>query len=633
MKKQTRSKKLPESFEKFSIGIIFACSTLNGVSAQEGNPVDPSTAACPAELEAPAATVRQLFDQAETKFKTVDEFLAVLPKEITSNFIFMGESRSFQSGTRANPRVIMTSPNSDVRLSFSTDPGGRGYNNIEFSFWDPIKRKYEYKELTFSGNGSKPPKRHGDVACTTCHGNPPKPNWDTYNFWSGAIPFNKDTIVKGTKESEWYLGYLDRINNKVPGNRMQYLTPLESRGDIESSLSSGGYLTRRYLDNNGNKQLGNGGGVGVQFFDNVVARQRCAEAKNLSEKDIFPKVKYLLAGLAAGCSSSDLDKFVPEWYPSVAKNFFYSSMKNFDLNKVDNAELRNTVYKQVEDDTNRRQLYQKRDKEGRQKVFFERELGSLEKAEAEMKTNIDAIGLNAVGTSPGENKANIGETASGVAQMRYYLQPFGVDVSRFSSSIDPSTYSFADLFSASFLDQAESQKINKQIESDPKLNEMDRCKALAKLSMDAIGGDQAFRDKIIDASQGMCRQRLKDQNLEVKFINELDKQAIKFNAAEAFKKRCASCHSDQTAVGIDYSVGGAPVFPFKQIVKLEEKIKSVDGRLIGLASKMRERINRPHQYPGAMPLEEIVKMTDEEKAFMNLWLNQFLNDDQLSMER
>lgn len=152
-------------------GSLLLLSLTGGALAQEDG--------CPIPtVDKDAAKVKSLFEQVKSgqrNFDSVDGFLEQLSKDtpnLMSNFILMGESRSFQTASRENPRVILMSPGGDVRLTFNTDPNQRGYNNIEISFWNPQKREFEYRELAL---GSTPPaklKAHGgkelEGACSTC---------------------------------------------------------------------------------------------------------------------------------------------------------------------------------------------------------------------------------------------------------------------------------------------------------------------------------------------------------------------------------------------------------------------------------------------------------------------------------
>jgi hypothetical protein len=208
--------------------------------------------------------------------------------------------------------------------------------------------------------------------------------------------------------------------------------------------------------------------------------------------------------------------------------------------------------------------------------------------------------------------------------MRYFLEPMGVLVSRLSTSIDSTTYSFADLFTNDYISQEEEEIINKEI-TEKGLNEKNRCEALAQLSREALT-IKSIEEEVTNKVNAFCDERIfVDEKLQE--IKNLSSNIIKINTQNALANRCASCHAAQTNNFLDYSVGGAPVLPFKNITELEKMIKSPEGQLLGLAEKINDRINRPHQYPGAMPLTGIVELKNEEKAYLNMWIEKFITND------
>lgn len=574
---------------------------------------------CPGPLEMTAVDVKKIVESAPGKMKSVDEFLASLPKTMTSNFIFMGESRSFQNGTKENPRVILTSPKADVRISFNTDPSQRGYNNVEISIWDPVNKKFDYQELSFDDEAKKPGKKHGDTACTTCHGNPPKPNWDTYNYWAGAIPFNKDTLVNGSAEVEWYLNLIRKTtlkDEKTNKSRLRFLTPIEDQMTIETSMKSPGYLMRLYMSDNG-PTPGNAGGVGTQMFDMLQPKQRCAEAKQMTKDPAYPRFKYLLAGMMEGCSANEM---VPAWYSKVATDYFYGAIDGFTAAKS-GEDLYQTTLSKVVEDTDKQQLAVRKDKDNRQRYFFEKQLGSKEAADKEMNLTIKKIGLNAIGIQPGSFRENIGENSSEVGKLRYFLEPLGANISRFSTSIDPNTYSFADLFRSDYMLPEDKIKIDEDIKKKG-LDKIDRCEALAKLSKEALS-DQVVMEDITKNALAICNRRV-ELDKGVIELSKLAESTIEIKVQNILDQNCVSCHKAQTYSQLDYSVGGAQVIPFDDIQLLKFQMNSPQGKLTNLAERIQSRITRPHDYPGAMPLVGVAaEMSKEDTVFLNAWLSQF----------
>lgn len=572
---------------------------------------------CPAPTEQTALEVMELIKKTPTNFMRMEDFLQRLPKTMTSNFIFVADSRSFQTASRENPRVVLTSPDADVRITFNTDKSQRGFNNIEISFWNPKTKKFEYTELVFDPKAEKAPKAHGDTACTTCHGNPPKPNWDTYNYWSGVIPFNKDAIVKDSVEVGWYKNYLGKIKDKKEGNRLQFLTPIEDEKEIDNSLASKGYMTRQFLSENG-PQLGSAGGIATNLFDKLQARQRCAEQTRMKKDKNFNKFKYLLAAMQNGCG--DLEKMVPAWFHKAANDHFYGALEGFKSGDEKDKNVYKKNMSQIVNDTRNRQLGIRKDKDNRQRYFLEKELGSVEASGKEIQHQIDKVGLNAIGIAPGSFNEDIGEDSEDVANYRYFLEPFGVSVSRFSTSIDPTSYSFADTFRGDYLDAAAAAGINKEIQ-DKKLGGKDICEAYKDLSLEAMNAPDLMV-KLLADSQESCNKK-NEMNKGILDLEKIEPGLVEVQVSNILNNRCASCHQDMPSNNLDYSVGGAKVFPFRNISDLKKLMTSPQGKLVGWADKIHDRINRPHNFPGAMPLNGLVKLEDVERTFLNSWIKQF----------
>jgi hypothetical protein len=574
---------------------------------------------CPQPLDQTALEVQELIKDAPTKFKSLESFLQALPDNMKSNFIFMGESRSFQTASKDNPRVILMSPNSDIRLSFNTDPGQRGYNNIEISRWDPEKKEFIYEELTFDSEGQKPPKKHGDLACTTCHGDPPKPNWDTYNYWAGVIPFNKDTIVEGSVEKDWYLDLIKKTEEEPnPANRLSYLKPIEDRAQIEKELKENGYITRQFRDSDGDPQFGNAGGIATELFDRLQERQRCSESNQLSKDPKFDQFKYLLAGIDQFCS---VEEFVPEWFHVVANDYFYGTLDDFEHEKQTDDLYSKNIGK-LRNDTEKRQLRIRKDKDSRQRYFIEKETGSKEISDKEFDLQINKIGLNAIGIAPGQFQENIGEDNYTVSNYRYFLEPFGAGVSRFSTSIDPTTYSFADLFGAGYLSGEARKQIEKEFAAQGK--EMN-CETLKAASLEKLNEEEVMGD-LFKTSSMACKDKKEIENSLVALQEDVSGQfssLVDIQARNIFAGKCASCHKANSYNNLDYSIGGAPIIPFDDLDKLKEYLSSPRSKLIGMTDIIKDRVNRPHNIPGVMPLTDISNLSTDEKKYLTVWLEEF----------
>lgn len=165
---------------------------------------------------------------------TPARFVAALPGHFKLNWILMSRSESLQTGTAGSPRILL--PSADARYVFtigmtehSAYPGAHPHA-IEYMQWDENEKNFRFHEIVLDDigvKGSVPARSRGvsfdDARCSKCHstrnvlnrtaspgttGSPPgivkaknKPNWDAYDSWAGALPFNRDRIYQGSVEA------------------------------------------------------------------------------------------------------------------------------------------------------------------------------------------------------------------------------------------------------------------------------------------------------------------------------------------------------------------------------------------------------------------------------------------------
>lgn len=158
---------------------------------------------------------------------TLDNILNLMREQNTAgggalNWVMIGESESLHETTvkdgKMNPRIAVKSPNSELIVTFNTDPEAAGFNSIEIMRWNGREGRYEFQELSFPlPEGSEGVRQvasenpHGsshaygepgnvDVTgnkCKQCHKSPSmRPNWDTYRAWSGVVPSRDDMLER-----------------------------------------------------------------------------------------------------------------------------------------------------------------------------------------------------------------------------------------------------------------------------------------------------------------------------------------------------------------------------------------------------------------------------------------------------
>lgn len=176
----------------------------------------------------------QTYLSANTTVNTPARFLKALPPEFKRNWILMPRSESLQTGTAKYPRILLPSKNGQrvftIGTALSSSYPGSHPLAIEYMQWDAADKNFRFHEIVLdniSAMGGFPARTRmisiDDTKCSKCHstrnvlntspyrgttGIPNgtvkvknKPNWDTYDSWTGMLPFNRDRIYQGSIEA------------------------------------------------------------------------------------------------------------------------------------------------------------------------------------------------------------------------------------------------------------------------------------------------------------------------------------------------------------------------------------------------------------------------------------------------
>ena len=291
------------------------------------------------------------------------------------NFIVIGESESLQPTTvrdgKMYPRIALKSPNSELWVTFNTDPNEPTYSTLEIMRWNGKKAKYEFMELDFDKN-----KRHMDGTgekCISCHKQPdPRPNWDTYRAWSGVVPSRDDMLEMHARDGEYvegserrigtdgraYLSFLDQVvsaKETNPNDRLAMLdipmdpqvqfagrtppvTELSAREQVElirrQTEERGFYRIPHYPyteglgQSNFDQKTARYTGPSQAAFDQMSGQNFCRISTRLKEHPDYNKFKYYLAGLGEqSCkdnmlSGEQMEQWIPESYRSRITSHF-----------------------------------------------------------------------------------------------------------------------------------------------------------------------------------------------------------------------------------------------------------------------------------------------------------------------
>ncbi len=174
----------------------------------------------------------------------VDAFIGTLPESIRANPVFVYRSGSLQGASFESPRVILgdakkydPSYGSDTIYTFNGDPAHAGYERIEAMEFDAAAARFKFFELTFDGQGNPVRSMDNPPQCMGCHRGPdPRPNWESYDFWTGIYGSNDDRLQSA--EIEPFKTFLTIASNRP---RYQALI-LDERKNILGHSNHGGRL-------------------------------------------------------------------------------------------------------------------------------------------------------------------------------------------------------------------------------------------------------------------------------------------------------------------------------------------------------------------------------------------------------
>ncbi|MCE3014113.1 MAG: hypothetical protein LW878_13715 [Proteobacteria bacterium] len=124
----------------------------------------------------------------DKKVTTIPEFIEGFDQNTKSNFVLMHTSHSLHGATYQKPRALVFSKTAQLVFSFNGDNSQKNGDKIELILFDKTKATFSAHEIDF---GSRKPKViKNPQSCIGCHGSDLRPNWNGYNFWSGAYGSN-----------------------------------------------------------------------------------------------------------------------------------------------------------------------------------------------------------------------------------------------------------------------------------------------------------------------------------------------------------------------------------------------------------------------------------------------------------
>ncbi|MGZ6441016.1 MAG: hypothetical protein ACXWRU_13235 [Pseudobdellovibrionaceae bacterium] len=202
--------------------------------------------------------------------KSIEEALLVVSRQYPEYLEFhtlMYDSFSLQKSSFLEPRVIVYGPKADFILTFNGGTHMRGGNALEVMQYDPSNGKFQFREITFKTplknetaslmteediefeNSNMKYTKANPNKCTSCHGQTPKPIWETYFLWPGAYGGNDDTLTSlfNKKEVQYNGNYGSMLREGVrPGDSQGRLIKLKAGVTDNESLGFRKYIAGKF---------------------------------------------------------------------------------------------------------------------------------------------------------------------------------------------------------------------------------------------------------------------------------------------------------------------------------------------------------------------------------------------------
>ncbi|MBY0518656.1 MAG: hypothetical protein K2P81_17225 [Bacteriovoracaceae bacterium] len=468
------------------------------------------------------------------------------------NMIVIGESESLQPSDVKNgkmyPRVAIKSPNSELWVTFSTDPSNAAYQTLEVMRWNGKAAKYEFMELDFNpnhrqmdGTGEK---------CLSCHKEPnPRPNWDTYRAWAGVVPSRDDMLemkaeggrtLQGPKagmgaDGRAYLSFLEQVvdaKEKKPNDRLALmdlpvddqvqfrdrepkvstLSPRAQFNAIKGQVETTGHYRIPHYPYKSQMKSANFDvktadytGPSQAAFDQMSGQNFCRISNDLKKNPNYDKFKYYIAGVAQGCFQfpGDAKAWIPEsrqqniasWYkanPTVRLRNLSLAKRTPNLNGFD------ATASAIVEDTKQNHSMADEFKMARHERFLDKYMTSVEgRSNTDVQDEASYFarqmqaprlgGFHAIDDAGGV-KGVAEAHPKEISAIRAVLEPMGIDVTQWSMmrGNDPNynSLAFSDQF-ALFFEQSAVTDVVKNLKKDPKFNG-DTCQTLQNLSYQSL---------------------------------------------------------------------------------------------------------------------------------------------------
>lgn len=204
--------------------------------------------------------------------RSLTEAVSLLPESLFQDYALMRSSESSrQPSTPDKPRAILFGGSGDLVMAYAA--GGKSLEAIEYDrktrTWNLYEIRVDEKGATVS---EKNPSR-----CTSCHGEPPRPNWEPYLLWPGA--YGERDGVLGKHAREYERQFVPSAKGASPYARLSQLAQHYGAGDnvLDPNTRLTLTLTRRNMER---------------------------VAAEISTKEAYASVKWAALAAIAGCGDA-----------------------------------------------------------------------------------------------------------------------------------------------------------------------------------------------------------------------------------------------------------------------------------------------------------------------------------------
>lgn len=392
---------------------------------------------------------------------TIEAFVRALPEEFRTHYVLITKSRSAQPASASQPRVILQNTDASALFGFSTKRDEEGeYSNdlIEMIAFNKSEKKYEFHSIDFAGDS--PVINRNPTSCLGCHGEKPRPNWDTYDYWPGMLPFNKDKIYAASTEEKMWRKIFSNLSDDPRFHELPLPQGMEWAKDgtskvkelkisynfnepvVDFKLPDGTMVKRggeSFLVKHEKKTGEEGRGTGL--FDFSTQLNAVKVAKEVETSPRFAQFKFALAAVLSSCQFNDeaLQRFFPKTVLEQKKAFFQGlTLKQLEEKTLDVRKDFHSKKEELSKQYLKEMILDLAEGEG---VTY-----TPEELERKILTEIVRRPQKGGGVFITDVEA-YGDTGL-IAKLRYILEPDSVSMSKWSLSdrSNSETFTFGDLF-------------------------------------------------------------------------------------------------------------------------------------------------------------------------------------------